>query len=82
MFNARILIIFQLRSWLHNVENHRSEPTNVFDEVLAYLEKWLPKASLAWDGDLCDIPLMDEGQSQASIAILYTLLDRWLPLFE
>ncbi len=54
----------------------------MFDEVLAYLEKWLPKASLAWDGDLCDIPLMDEGQSQASIAILYTLLDRWLPLFE
>ncbi|KAI0085622.1 Urb2/Npa2 family-domain-containing protein [Irpex rosettiformis] len=71
-----------IRTWLLDIESSHSEATPTFDHVLDYLEKWFPGRNTSWNGNLCHLSTTDDGQSQAAIAILYMIFDRWILLFE
>ncbi|KAI0343910.1 hypothetical protein BDW22DRAFT_1473650 [Trametopsis cervina] len=71
-----------LRIWLLCVERERTEPTSAFAKTLDFMEKWLPRSRGSWDGVLSTLTADEEGQSKAAVAILYTLLDRWISVFD
>ncbi|KAJ7655049.1 Urb2/Npa2 family-domain-containing protein [Mycena polygramma] len=55
---------------------------DVMDRVLSYLESAWSSSETSWSGASSSLTFGQQGKEESMLAILYTLVDRWLPMVD
>ncbi|KAF9560209.1 hypothetical protein CPC08DRAFT_690317 [Agrocybe pediades] len=71
------------RTLLYNMAvGNPTEHELIFDRLLSYLESNFSPADVRWSGDNHHLTKGESGRAEASVAILYMIIERWLPQLD